>query len=261
MPTAVITGATAGIGRGFADALGRRGHRLVLVARDADRLAAVAEQIRGDAGVFVEVLPADLSDPQGVAAVADRLRAGGPDAVDVLVNNAGFGIGAPFHASRVEDEQALLDVLVTAPMRLTHAALPGMLERGQGTVINVSSIAGWINGGTYSAAKAWLTTFSESLAAELAGTGVGVTVVCPGFVRTEFHERAGIRAPQVPAWCWLTVPQVVEEALAAAGKGRPVSVPSVQYRLIGAMAQYSPRPLVRAATRLRGRTLRTGGSG
>lgn len=253
MPTALITGATAGIGRGFADALARSGHRLVLVARDVPRLEAVAEQIRGDAAVFVEVLPADLSVRADVDRVSQRLQQSGPDAVDVLVNNAGFGVGAAFRDSDVEAEQALIDVLVTAPMRLTHAALPGMLSRGHGRIITVSSIAGWISGGTYSAAKAWATTFSESLAAQLAGTGVTATAVCPGFVRTEFHERAGIRPPHVPDLFWLSVEQVVDEALADAAKGRPLSVPSLQYQVVGSLAQYTPRPVVRLASRLRGR--------
>lgn len=248
MSTALVTGPTAGIGRAFAETLARQGHDLVLVARDEGRLTTLADDLRARAAVTVEVLPADLSDRAGLDVVASRLRGG---AVDLLVNNAGFGVNQAFTGGDLDEEQRMLDVLVTAVMRLTHAAVPGMVERGSGGVLNVSSIAGWITGGTYSAAKAWVTVFSESLATELSGTGVHVTAACPGYVRTEFHDRAGMDMSSVPAWLWLTPQQVVDRALADLRAGRPVSVAGAQYRALSAVARYAPRPAVRAATATR----------
>ena len=187
----MITGATAGIGLAFARSLAAAGHDLVLNARDAQRLEQVADDLRKVARIDVEILVADLSDREQCRAVEARLS--DPHRpIEILINNAGFGINETFVDSSIDDEQRLLDVLVTAVMRLTHAAVPGMLARGSGAVINVSSVAGWIPSGTYSAAKSWVTVFSESLSAELAGTGVHVTAVCPGYTHTEFHQRAAI---------------------------------------------------------------------
>lgn len=242
MPTALVTGPTAGIGLAFATELARRGHDLVLVARDADRLAATAQRLRDEAGVAVTVLPTDLAEPQQVQHLATYLI---DHPIDVLVNNAGFGIRSRFARSTFEDEQRLLDVLVAAVMRLTHAAVPGMVARGAGTIINVSSVAGWIAGGTYSAAKAWVTVFSEGLHDELLGTGVHVTAVCPGFVRSEFHERAGMNMAGVPSWLWLTPEQVVRQALRDAERNRPLSVAGGQYRVFSQILRSSPRWLAR----------------
>jgi short-subunit dehydrogenase len=166
--------------------------------------------------------------------------------VEILVNNAGFGVLQSFSTGNLDAEQQMLDVLVTAVMRLTHAALPGMIARGSGAVLNISSVAGWITGGTYSAAKAWVTVFSESLATELAGTGVHVTAVCPGFTHTEFHQRASMEIDGIPEWMWLDAQEVVDRALRDVRKGRPVSVAGSQYKALSLAAQYLPRPLVRA---------------
>ncbi len=244
MTRALITGATAGLGRSFADALAARGHSLVLVARTQDRLAQVATEITGRYGVAVDVLPADLADREQVDAVARRLA--DPDhPVEVLVNNAGFGVKEGFLSDSVADEQRLIDVLVTAVMRLSHAALPGMVARGSGQLINVSSVAGWITGSTYSAAKAWVTVFTEGVAGDLAGTGVSATAVCPGFVRTEFHQRAEMNMAGVPEWMWLSADDVVAAALRDADRGKVVSVAGRQYEALSLAAQYLPRPLVR----------------
>ncbi|MFM1964711.1 MAG: hypothetical protein RL134_436 [Actinomycetota bacterium] len=242
MGTALITGATSGIGLTFARTLARRGHDLVLVARDRERLEVVAAELRGHR-VEVEVLPADLADRSQMALVEERLRT---MPVEILVNNAGFGVPQRFSTGDLEAEQRMLDVLVTAVMRLTHAALPGMVARGSGAVLNVSSVAGWITGGTYSAAKAWVTVFSESLSIELAGTGVHVTAVCPGYTHTEFHQRASMEMDAVPEWMWLDTQDVVDRALVDVRKGRPVSVAGTQYKALSLAAQYLPRPLVRA---------------
>ncbi len=250
MSTALVTGATAGIGHAFAESLALSGHDLVLVARDDARLEVVAAHLRAIARVQVEVLPADLSDPDQRATVETRL-ADRDQPVDVLVNNAGFGVNTPFASGSIEDEQRQLDVLVTAVMRLTHAVVPGMVERSCGTVLNVGSVAAWTAGGTYSAAKAWVTVFSESLRRELAGTGVGVTVVAPGLTHTEFHQRAGMDLAGVGEWAWLDVDEVVRTALADARKGRAVSVPGLQYKAASLLLKYLPRGLVVRASGLR----------
>ena len=242
MSTALVTGATSGIGLAFARTLARRGHDIVLVARDRERLELVAAELRGHR-VEVEVIAADLADRSQLAVVEDRLRA---RPVEILVNNAGFGVPQRFSTGDLDIEQQMLDVLVTAVMRLTHAALPGMVARGSGAVLNVSSVAGWITGGTYSASKAWVTVFSESLSIELAGTGVHVTAVCPGFTHTEFHQRASMEMDALPEWMWLDTQEVVDRALTDVRKGRPVSVAGAQYKALSLAAQYLPRPLVRA---------------
>jgi uncharacterized protein len=249
MPTALITGPTSGLGRAFAEALAYRGHDLVLVARDGDRLAKVADELSDRHGVSCETLPADLTDPPAFRHVEERL-AGASAGVDILVNNAGFGLGRGFLKTSIEDEQRLLDVHVRAVMRLTRAAVPGMVERGSGTVINVSSVAGFVPFGTYGAAKAWVTSFTEGLAAELTGTGVQAVVVCPGFTRTEFHARSGVTPKGIPRFMWLSADDVIDETLrhVESGKRSPVVVPSRRYKLIVFAARHVPRKMIRRAS-------------
>jgi short-subunit dehydrogenase len=242
MRTALITGATAGIGRAFAFELAARGMNLVLVARDEPRLLALAGELNFDFGVEVQVMSADLSLLAQIDEVACRAAA---DDIDLVVNNAGFGLNQPFVGGDVQAEQQMLDVLVTAVMRITHAALPGMIGRNRGGVINVSSVASWLASGTYSAAKSWVTTFSESLATQLCGSDVHVMALCPGFTRTEFHDRANMETTTIPEWMWLEVDAVVKEALTDFAGQHAVSVPGVQYKSLGLVAQYLPRPLVR----------------
>ena len=242
--TALITGATAGIGLAFAEVLAGEGHDLVLVARSSERLTALAERLATQHGIDASSLPADLASDEGCRAVMSRLAdPAGP--VDLLVNNAGFGLNQPFVGGDLAAEERLLDVLVRATLRLTHAALPVMVDRGSGAVINVSSVAGWVPVGTYAAAKAWVTVFTEGLAAELSGTGVTATAVCPGFTRTEFHERAEMEVGTIPGWAWLDARRVAEEGLRDARAGRVVSVPSKRYSALSVTAQYAPRPLLR----------------
>jgi short-subunit dehydrogenase len=247
--TALITGATAGIGAEFSRQLAARGHDLVLVARDAARLESLASQLRAS-GVAVEVLPADLADAAGVERVTDRI-ADASRPIEVVVNNAGFGLHTDFDLSPVEDELRLLEVLVSAPLRLSHAALRAMVSRGHGTVINVTSIAAYAPLGPYSSSKSWLHFFTRWANAFYRPAGVTLTALAPGFVRTEFHERMNVeRSSMAPNWLWLDVEPLVRRALRDADRGRAVSVPSVRYRLISLVASLVPMWLVtRAAKR------------
>ena len=243
MPTALVTGATSGLGLTFATTLARRGFDLVLVARDEDRLAEGGAELEHRFGGAAEVLAADLSTDEGCARVEARLSA--PDRpIDLLVNNAGFATNQPFVGGDLEAEQRALDVMVRAVLRLTHAALGGMVTRGEGAVVNVSSVAGWVPSGTYGAAKAYVTAFTEGVSSELAGTGVRVLALCPGYVHTEFHQRAGIDETAIPSWLWLDAEHVVADALADLDRGKTVSVPSATYKVLGALARHAPRPLL-----------------
>lgn len=251
-PTALVTGATSGIGNAFARRFAADGHRLVLVARNARRLAEVATELRERHGTDVEILAVDLCDREQLERVAVRLRDGSPP-VDILVNNAGFGLSKPFLRGAPADEERMLDVLVRAVLVLTRAAAPGMAARGRGTIITVSSVAGFLPGGTYSAAKAWATTFTASLGGQLAGTGVTATALCPGFVRTEFQRRAGIDVSFLPGWAWLDADRIVEKCLADVRRGRQVSVPSLRYKAAVFFLRHCPLRLSCALAALRAR--------
>jgi len=251
--TALITGATAGIGAEFSRQLAARGHDLVLVARDAARLESLAGQLRA-LGVEVEVLPADLAETTGVERVVARVSdAGSP--IEIVVNNAGFGLHTDFDLSPVENELRMLEVLVTAPLRLSHAALTAMIPRGHGTVINVTSIAAYAPLGPYSSAKSWLHFFTRWANAFYRPAGITLTALAPGFVRTEFHARMNVeRSSIAPGWLWLDVEPLVRTALRDAERGRAVSVPSLRYRMISWVAPLVPMWLVtRAANRDRWR--------
>lgn len=258
MPTALVTGATSGIGDGFARRLAADGYQLVLVARDEARLAERREAALASGSPDVEVIAADLTDDRDRDRVAERLR----DArrpVDLLVNNAGRTLGVDFAKAATADLLNQLELNVAAVLVLTHAALPTMRSRRHGGVINVASIAGLLpgRGSSYSAEKAWVISFSEGLAMSLAGTGVRVQALCPGFVRTEFHRRAGIDMAKTPGWMYVDVDRLVDQSLADLHANKILSVPGVLYKTIGVVARLAPRSLIRhAASRVksRGRT-------
>ena len=247
MAIAMITGASAGLGLEFAWQLATARHDVILVARDAARLERLALQLRAAAGIQVEVLPADLSVPDEVARVAERLQDRSRP-VGLLVNNAGFGLGGTFIGSDLVEQLRALDVMVRAVMVLSHAALEPMVERERGAILNVSSIAALTAGGTYSAHKAWVRTFTEGLAVELSGTGVTATALCPGLVHTEFHERAGLEYSELPELAWLNADQVVAAALADVRRGVVISTPSLRYAVASGLARVLPRKVIRAVS-------------
>ena len=245
---ALITGATVGIGDCFARLLAAEGYNLVINARNAEKLNERADFLRSTFGVEVEVLPADLAvDCEKVEKYISTHE------IEVLVNNAGFGLNQSFLSSSIEDEERVLDVLVRAPMRLMHAVLPQMRKRDSGIVINVSSTAAFIAGGHYSAAKAYVTVMSESLHTQMLPTNVNVLSLNPGFVHTEFHQRAGMKMGAIPNFMWLDGDFLVKKAWADAKKGKAISIPGWQYKVLRAIIALAPRPTVRKM----GMTLRT----
>ncbi len=238
-PTALVTGPTAGIGASFARRLAASGHDLVLVSRTRERLEEVATELSGVYGVQVEVLVADLGVRTELAVVEARLA--DPDRpVDLLVNNAGLGLRDAFLDNSVDQETYLLDVLVTAVLRLSHAALGPMVARGSGAIVNVSSVAGYLPRGTYGAAKAYVTSFSEWADLTYRDRGVHVMALLPGFTRTEFHGRMDVGPDSAPAWLWLDADRLVDDALRDLAKGRRVSIPSRRYKALAAAARYTP---------------------
>lgn len=244
MPTALVTGASSGIGLTFARHLAQKGLDLVLVARSADRLEQVAAECRAMGAPQVQVLPADLATAAGITTVADRLASGD---VHTLVNNAGLSVGKEFADAALDELTHQLRVNVQAVLQLTHAALPGMRARGSGAIINVASIAALLpgRGTTYSASKAWVVNFTEGLATDLAGTGIRVQALCPGFVRTSFHRTAGIDMARTPDWMYTDSDHLVATSLRDLARGKVLSVPGALYSAIAVVTRLLPRPLLR----------------
>jgi short-subunit dehydrogenase len=251
-----VTGASAGLGAEFARQLAAAGAALVLVARDAARLEQFAAELREAHGVDVEVLPADLTTPDGLALVATRLHADAafeapahdapahPAPIDTLVNNAGYGLRGRFDEHDIAVEENLHTLLTTVPMHLTHALIAAAARTDRAlTVINVASVAAFVSYGTYSASKAFLLSFTRWANRAYRDRGITVTAVCPGLVRTEFHERMRVDAAAVAGIAWLTAPFVVRKALAAARRGRAVVVPSIRYKLVVALTKMLPPSL------------------
>ena len=247
MAWALVTGASVGLGAEFARQIAADGTNVVLVSRDAEALGVVAREVEA-LGVEAEVFAADLSRRPDVARVIQRLvDADRP--VDLLVNNAGFGFRRSFLESSEAELDDSLEVMVRAVMVLTQAAAEAMTLRGRGTIINVSSIAAVLSTGTYSAHKAWVSSFTEGLAGELRGTGVTATVAYPGLVRTQFHQRAHLDFGALPSAVWLDSRAVVRATLRAARRGRVNVTPSVRYGLVMAIARVLPRRWILRAAR------------
>jgi len=239
---ALVTGATAGIGESFSRLLAENNYNIVLVARDLPRLQERASNLESKFNVKTHVIQADLSTDAGCSLVEQYVAS---NQIDVLINNAGFGLNKAFTMSSLEAEQQMFDVLVRTPMRLMHVALPLMKQRNKGVVINVSSVASFIAGGTYSASKSYLTVLSESLHTELAGTNVKISALCPGFTRTEFHQRGRMSMKGLPNFMWLDSDKLVAKAWSDALKGEAVSIPGWQYQLLVFVMRTLPRSIIR----------------
>ena len=239
---ALVTGATSGIGESFTRLLAENNYNIVLVARDLPRLQERAQGLHEKFKVDTHIIQADLSTDAGCTSVEQYIA---NNQVDVLINNAGFGLNKAFTMSALDAEQQMFDVLVRTPMRLMHVALPLMKQRNKGVVINVSSVAGFIAGGTYSAAKSYLTVLSESLHTELAGTNIKVSALCPGFTRTEFHQRGRMSMKGLPNFMWLDSDKLVAKSWSDALKGEAVSIPGWQYQLLVFVIQALPRSIIR----------------
>jgi short-subunit dehydrogenase len=248
MATALVTGGTSGIGAAFARALAARGDDLVLVARDTARLEQTAQELGERHGVTVEALPADLAVRADVERVAARL-ADPERPVDLLVNNAGFGISQRLTAEDLSAFERGFDVMVHAVMVLSGAAARAMAARGQGAIVNVGSTAGYVTMGGYSALKSFVNVYTESLANELRGTGVTATLLAPGWVRTEFHQRAEIGTGKIPGFLWLGADELVADCLRDVAAAKVISIPSRRYQALILAARLAPRPLVRWASR------------
>ncbi len=249
---ALVTGASSGIGEAFARALAARGDDVVLVARSRPRLDELAGELRDECGVDVEVLPADLATPEGIADVEERLRDPGRT-IGLLVNNAGFGTAGEFVDLPIDEEEREIRLNVLALVRLTHAALGPMSRRGGGAIVNVSSLAAYQpNPGmaTYGATKAFVSSFTQAVHEEAKRHGVHVMVVCPGFTRTEFQARAGVDQSDVPGFAWMTADSVVEESLRALERKRAVCVPGPLYRVTAALSDSTPTGLTRRVAAL-----------
>jgi len=242
-PYVLITGASAGIGAEFARQYAAAGYHLVLTARRVDPLQDLAEHLRAECGVNVEVLPADLLNPDDLERLVARLQQDEAP-VEILVNNAGFGLGSSFDAATAQQHLAQVDVLAKVPLLLMHTAITTMLPRGRGRIINVASVAAFTPGGTYSAVKRFLVSISESANLQYAPRGITVTAVCPGLTRSEFHDAMGQVAPSLPGFLWLTPQRVVADATAASHRGKALCVPSVPYKVAVGLTKVLPRAAV-----------------
>jgi short-subunit dehydrogenase len=245
---ALVTGATAGIGFEFAKLLASENHNLVLVARDKTRLKKIAKDLKSQYGIKCEVLEADLTKKKSLEDVAKRISQK-EKRIEVLINNAGFSVNQSISNGDYSAEKSMLDVLVTAVLRLSHAAAAQMRVNGGGDILIVSSVASFMTGGTYSSAKAWATNFAESLASEVNKYGVTVSALCPGYTHTEFHARANFDKSEVPNWMWLDADYVVRKGWKDHKHGKVISIPSLRYKFFVVMMKITPRSLIRKVQR------------
>jgi hypothetical protein len=248
-PVALVTGASGGIGAAFANVLAQRGHDLVIVSRTQQKLEESAAQLEAEHGAQVEVLAADLETDAGVALVVDRLGdASRP--IELLVNNAGFGTFGKFHELPIEQESAMIALNVVALVKLSHAALGPMVERGHGGIINISSVGAYQPTpfyASYSATKAFVSSFSNAVHEELSGTGVKSMVVAPGFTRTDFHIRAEVDASgSMPGFLWQSANEVAEISMKAYDRGRAVCVPGGMNKMAAAFSSVMPAGVSRS---------------
>ena len=240
---ALITGASAGIGLEFAHQLAERNYDLILVSRNQEKLSNIANEISNRFNNNNELLITDLATDEGINKVLSKLKT--DQDIEFIVNNAGLGINKPFHKASLEEETELLNVLVKAPLQISHTAINEMINREKGFIINVGSVAAWTTSGTYSAAKVWLTSFSESLNTNYSKKGINVSVVAPGFTRTEFHQRANMSVSEIPNWMWLSSKLVVKDSIKAVLKGQTIVVPSLRYKLLAGFLKLMPRSFIR----------------
>lgn len=248
MATALVTGGTSGIGLAFAGELAQRGYDLVLAARNTDRLTATASDLADRFGRQVETMSVDLAERADVERLVARLS--DPQRpIEMLVNNAGFGLNESLLGPDLQVHDRALEVMCRAVLVCSAAAAQTMKSRGRGTIINVSSVSAWIYKGNYSAIKRWVLSYSQALALELAGTGVQTTVVCPSWVKTELHERAGVNRPRLPSWAWVEATQVARVALDAAARGKVVAIPGRGWRVAVWVLKHAPDALPRFLSR------------
>jgi short-subunit dehydrogenase len=254
-PLALVTGASAGIGKEFCSRLAGRGYDLLVVARDSNRLEALKRQLEAERGISVDVFPADLTVDDDVTRLTGVIA--GSTRLTLLINNAGFGTQGPLADSSPSRQEAMLRLHVMAPMRLTQAALPVFLANRRGAIVNVSSVASFLySPGTvnYCATKAYLTTFSEGVASEVEGSGVRVQALCPGFTRSEFHQRMAVSVDDRPSWMWLSAGYVVETSLRSLERNGPVvCIPGFRYKLMVFLLRHLPRSLIGRIVRWRQR--------
>lgn len=250
MATALVTGGTSGIGRAFVRALAARGDDVVIVARDSERMVRIAQETTAAYGVKVECLQADLSRGEDVTRVADWIEDPAHE-LDLVVNNAGAGLHAKLlDKDELPTQRRAFELMVWAVMELSGAAGRAMVRRGHGRIINVSSTSAWIFSGNYSAIKAWVLSYTQALAVEMAGTGVTATALCPGWVHTEFHERAGVDSSKLPGIVWVDADLLVREALADADKGHGISIPTAKWKAAIFVAKHGPATVIRTVSRM-----------
>lgn len=259
--TALVTGASAGIGKAFADVFGKYGFNLILTARREDRLTQVATELSAKHRVQAHVIPADLADPAAPERLVDEITKRGLR-VDALVNNAGYGIPGKYVETKWQDQRDFIQVLVTAPCELAHRLAPAMVERKRGYIINIASLAGMLPGSAgatlYGASKSFMVQFSRSLNIELEKDGVHVTAVCPGFTYSEFHDVTGTRerVSKMPEFMWMTADVVAEEGYQAVMRNKAVHINGRVNKGVALLAKYLPDQLGLTIMKARARDIR-----
>jgi hypothetical protein len=248
MNYSVITGATSGLGLAFAECLADEGRNLILIARNEMNLSRVAQDLRLNYQIHVEIFPTNLADEKSLWHLVSNLRFKN---IDVLINNAGFGIYEAFGVGAVEKEVELIKVTMLSTMVLCHQLIPEMLKNPNALVINVGSLAGWLSASTYSAAKSWTKVFTEFLAFEYRDSQIKFSCLAPGYMDTKFQESAGNSLANIPDFLITQPKAIAQKALKAGRKGKVVYVPTLSYRCIALMIQYAPRPIVRLLSSLR----------